>query len=47
VESLAFFAGVTGYLELARPRLVIQGLGEIEQFAPAAIAVALGVEWIL
>jgi hypothetical protein len=46
-EYMAVFLGLTGYLELARPRLVIEGLGEIGQLAPAAAGAALGVEWIL
>jgi len=44
---LAFFAGVTGYLELARPRLVIENLGEVGQLAPVAAGAAVGLEWIL
>jgi hypothetical protein len=47
LKSLAFFAGVTGYLELSRPRLVIEGLGEIRQLAPLAAGTVIGVEWIL
>jgi len=47
LKSLAFFAGITGYLELARPRLVIEGLGEVRQLAPGAAGAVIGVEWIL
>ena len=47
MKSLAFFAGVTGYLELSRPRLVIEGLGEVRQLAPVAAGAMVGVEWIL
>jgi hypothetical protein len=47
LKSLAFFAGVSGYLEVSRPRLVIEGLGEIRQFAPIAAGAVIGVEWIL
>jgi hypothetical protein len=47
MESLAFFVGGTGYLQLARPRLVIDGLGEIGHLAPAAVAATVGAEWIL
>ena len=47
LKSLALFGGVTGYLELSRPRLVIEGLGEVRQLAPAAAGATVGVEWIL
>ena len=47
LKSLAFFAGVTGYLELSRPRLVIEGLGEVQQLSPVAAGAVIGVEWIL
>jgi len=47
MESLVFFLGMTGYVELSRPRLVIQGLGQIAQLAPVALGVTFGVEWIL
>jgi hypothetical protein len=47
LKSLAFFAGVTGYLELSRPRLVIEGLGEVRQLGPVAGRVMAGLEWIL
>jgi hypothetical protein len=47
LKSLAFFAGVTGYLELSRPRLVIEGLGEVRQLSPVAAGAVIGVEWIL
>jgi hypothetical protein len=47
LKSLAFFAGVTGYVELSRPHLVIEGLGEIRQLAPIAAGAVIGVEWIL
>ena len=33
LKSLAFFAGITGYIELSRPRLVIEGLGEVRQLS--------------
>jgi hypothetical protein len=44
---LAFFASVTGYVELSRPRLVIEGLGDVAQFPPLAAGFTLGAEWIL
>jgi hypothetical protein len=47
LESLAFFSGITGYLELSRPRLVVQDLGEVRQLGPASIGAAVGLEWIL
>jgi hypothetical protein len=47
LDSLAFFASVTGYVELSRPRLVIEGLGEIGQFPTLAAGFLLGAEWIL
>jgi hypothetical protein len=47
LESLAFFMSVTGYVELSRPRLVIEGLGEVTQLKPAALGATIGVEWIL
>jgi hypothetical protein len=47
VQFLALFAGLTGYLELSRPRLVIEGLGEIRQLSPVAAGAVIGVEWIL
>ena len=46
-ESLAFLLSMTGYLELSRPRIVIEGLGEIAQLAPVALGATFGVEWIL
>jgi hypothetical protein len=45
-ESLALFAGVSGYLELARPHLVIDGLGEVAQLGPVAASASAGLEWI-
>ena len=47
MKFLALFAGLTGYLELARPRLVIEGLGEVRQLSPLAAGAVIGVEWIL
>jgi len=46
-ESLGFFLGMTGYVELSRPRLVIEGLGQLAQLAPLALGATFGVEWIL
>jgi len=47
MKSMAFFAGATVYLELSRPRLIIEGLGEVRQLGPVAARVMVGVEWIL
>lgn len=47
LKSLALFAGATGYLELSRPRLVIEGLGEVRQLGPAGARLTVGMEWIL
>jgi hypothetical protein len=47
LESLAFFMSATGYVELARPRLVIEGFGEVAQLKSVALGATIGVEWIL
>jgi hypothetical protein len=46
-ESLSLFVGITGYVEVSRPRIVIEGLGEVARLAPAAVGAAFGAEWIL
>lgn len=46
-ESLAFFLGGAGYIELSRPRLVIEGLGEMAQMTPFMVGATVGAEWIL
>ena len=46
IESLALFAGASGYLELSRPHLVIDGVGEIAQLGRVAASASAGVEWI-
>lgn len=46
MESLALFAGVSGYLELSRPHLVIDGLGEIAQLGRTAAGGSAGLEWL-
>ena len=46
LESLAFLAGASGYLELSRPQLVIDGVGKVAQLAPAAAGATVGLEWI-
>jgi hypothetical protein len=40
-------ASVDGRLETARPRISIDGLGDVDQVAPIAVTVLLGSEWIL
>ncbi len=40
-------AAVDGQVELSRPQISIKGVGSVYQFAPAALTVALGLEWIL
>lgn len=45
-KSLAFFVEAGGYLELARPYLVIDGIGELVQLKPAAAGATVGLEWI-
>lgn len=47
LKSLAWFVGVHGDLELSRPRIVIDGLGEIGQLGAVSARVATGLEWIL
>jgi hypothetical protein len=45
-ESLAIFAGVTGYVELSRPKVVIEGLGVLAELESVAANIAIGAEWI-
>ena len=40
-------AAVGGQVELSRPQISIKGLGSVYQFTPAALTLALGLEWIL
>lgn len=47
LESLAFFVSVSAHLELSRPRLLIQDLGEVRQLGPATLGASVGLEWIL
>ena len=44
---IRLLAAVGGQVELSRPRISIKGLGSVYQFAPAALTLALGLEWIL
>lgn len=45
-DSLALLVGATVYVEVARPRLVIENVGEIDQLAPVALRAFLGTEWL-
>ena len=47
LESLALFTGAQVHLELARPRLTIEDLGNVEQLGPVSVGAVLGLEWIL
>jgi hypothetical protein len=47
LKSLALFVGAHGDLELSRPRIVIDGLGDIGQLGPVSARVTTGLEWIL
>jgi hypothetical protein len=40
-------ASIDGRIETARPRITIEGVGDVEQVAPVAVTVLLGSEWIL
>jgi hypothetical protein len=44
---LALLASVDGRIEGSRPRIAIDGLGRVGQLGPAAVKIALGLEWIL
>jgi hypothetical protein len=44
-KFLAIFVTFTGYVELSRPRLVIEGLGDVAELEPAAAGAAVGAEW--
>jgi hypothetical protein len=45
-ESLALIAGTTGYVEVARPRLVIADVGEVVRLGPVALRAFVGTDWI-
>lgn len=47
MKSLALFVGVQGDLELSRPRIVIDALGEVRQLGPVSARIMTGMEWIL
>jgi hypothetical protein len=44
---LALLAGVDARIEGSRPRIAIEGVGRVGQLGPAAVKIALGLEWIL
>jgi hypothetical protein len=46
-DFLSLFVGASAQIELARPRVVIRGVGEIDALLPATLSVSLGAEWIL
>lgn len=43
--SLAVSAQLAGYLELSRPQIVIDGVGDVTRLKPLAASAALGLEW--
>jgi hypothetical protein len=43
----ALFVGAEGQLELSRPRILIEGLGEVRQLGAVSARVTAGMEWIL
>ena len=47
MKSLVLFVGANGDLELSRPRIIIEGLGEVRQLGPVSARITAGVEWIL
>jgi hypothetical protein len=44
-DSLALVAGTTGYVEVARPHLVIDNVGEVDQLGPVALRAFIGTDW--
>jgi hypothetical protein len=46
LDALALTVEVGGRLELSRPRIVIEGIGNIYQMPPFAFSAALGPELI-
>jgi hypothetical protein len=47
LKSLALFVGANVDFELSRPRIVIEGLGEVRQLGPVSARAMAGMEWIL
>ena len=46
-EGLSLIAGLGVQLETSRPRIWIDGVGEVDQLAPASVTFAAGIEWAL
>jgi hypothetical protein len=44
---LSLFLAASAQIELSRPEISIKGIGPVENFAPVALFVAFGLEWIL
>jgi hypothetical protein len=44
---IRLLAAVGGQVELSRPQISMKGVGSVYQFAPAALSVAVGLEWML
>jgi len=44
-QWLGIFTSAAGTIEASRPRIVIEGLGEVYQLAPATLTLAVGSEW--
>ncbi len=44
-ESLALFANLGALLETSKPRIVIEGLGQVTQLEPVVWTAAVGAEW--
>jgi hypothetical protein len=47
LKSLALFVGANVDFELSRPRIAIEGLGEVRQLGPVSARAMAGMEWIL
>lgn len=46
-DWLRLVAGLDAQLETSRPRISIDGVGEVDQLSPASVTFAVGTEWIL
>ncbi|HET9956513.1 MAG TPA: hypothetical protein VFQ61_18535 [Polyangiaceae bacterium] len=46
-SSLGLFVSLGAQIETSRPRLVVEGLGQIRQLAQLGLAAHMGLEWIL
>jgi hypothetical protein len=45
LQAVGLFAGVSVSIELSRPHVAIEGVGEVAQLGPAAVGAAAGLEW--